>query len=162
MKLTRWVAVLCYGYIIGLLAWFGVWVFAIDAFWWMTVLNYVGLDLFWPAPLVLVWGLWGRRRWRVLPALLPVALLGYICWPYYLPHLTQGQPGGDLRVMTYNVLYSNSRFQAVAEVVKRYQPDLLALQEVQPQMMQELVQALHEQYPYFKMGTAQPYGTTAA
>jgi endonuclease/exonuclease/phosphatase family metal-dependent hydrolase len=64
--------------------------------------------------------------------------------------------------MTYNVLYSNSNYDAVANVIQTYRPDLIALQEVQPKMMSELTTRLGSVYPYSRMGHEHPYGTTAA
>ncbi len=40
-------------------------------------------------------------------------------------------------------------------------PDLVALQEVQPEMMSELEERLGNEYPYSLMGTQNDYGTTA-
>ncbi|MFN8426132.1 MAG: endonuclease/exonuclease/phosphatase family protein [Anaerolineales bacterium] len=42
-----------------------------------------------------------------------------------------------------------------------YKPDLVALQEVQPEMMSELEERLGDEYPYSLMGTQNDYGTTA-
>ncbi|MFT3894750.1 MAG: endonuclease/exonuclease/phosphatase family protein [Anaerolineales bacterium] len=63
--------------------------------------------------------------------------------------------------MTYNVLYSNFDYDAVADVVLTYQPDLVAMQEVQPEMMSTLQERLADVYPYSLMGTVDNYGTTA-
>lgn len=63
--------------------------------------------------------------------------------------------------MTYNVLYSNTDYDAIANVILTYQPDLVALQEVKVEMMDALKDRLVNDYPYSLMGTENDFGTTA-
>lgn len=67
----------------------------------------------------------------------------------------------DLSVMTYNVLYSNLDYDAVANVILTHHPDLVALQEVLPEMMSALEERLADEYPYSIHGTNKYYGVTA-
>ena len=49
----------------------------------------------------------------------------------------------------------------MANVILTHRPDLIALQEVQPDMMGALKERLEEEYPYSLMGFRKQYGTTA-
>jgi endonuclease/exonuclease/phosphatase (EEP) superfamily protein YafD len=82
--------------------------------------------------------------------------------PYVIPQFAKtADVEPALKVMTYNVLYSNLGYDSVANVVLTYQPDLVAMQEVQPEMMSALQERLAEVYPYSLLGTVDNYGTTA-
>ena len=147
-----------------LLIWFGLWLTIGDGFWWLTLLNRLVPYLFVPAPVLILPALLNRQRWLILALLIPAALFIFLYQPYLIPRPTQAQAGeaAGLKVMTYNVLFSNSNYQAVANVILTYQPDLVALQEVQPEMIDELVKRLADAYPYHLMGHHNQYGTTAA
>ena len=69
--------------------------------------------------------------------------------------------GDPLTIMTYNVLYSNLDYDAVASVILTHRPDLVALQEVLPAMMTALQERLADEYPYSIHGTNHDYGVTA-
>lgn len=149
-------------YVEFLLIWFVLWLIpGGDRFWWMSVLNSVPLYLFLPLPLCILVAALLRNRALVVITLLPLVIFSTLFGAYYRPKLAQGEAGTDLRVMTYNVLFSNEAYDAVTQVILSQQPDLVALQEVQPQMMQELQQRLQTIYPYMQMAAANPYGTTA-
>lgn len=62
--------------------------------------------------------------------------------------------------MTYNVLFKNENYDAVAKNILTYEPDFVALQEVQPAMFAALVQRLQHKYPYSAMATEHHLGTT--
>jgi vancomycin resistance protein VanJ len=72
-----------------------------------------------------------------------------------------GRGGQLLRVMTYNVLYSNEDYDSVSNVILTHRPDLVALQEVVPEMMRALVERLQDVYPYYVAGTYKDFGETA-
>lgn len=149
-------------YVEFLLIWFVLWLIpGGDRFWWMSVLNSVPLYLFLPLPFCILVAALLRNRVLVVITLLPLVIFVTLFGAYYRPKLAQGEAETDLRVMTYNVLFSNEAYDAVAQVILSQQPDLVALQEVQPQMMQELQQRLQAVYPYRQMAAVNPYGTTA-
>jgi endonuclease/exonuclease/phosphatase (EEP) superfamily protein YafD len=142
--------------------WFALWLVVRDGWWWLALLNRVAVYMFVPVPLMALLAVANRLRWVVGTALLPPLIFGALFWPYVIPRRAHALTGSTLRVMTYNVLYSNTDYNAVAGIIQTYQPDLIALQEVQPEMMEALIERLGTAYPYFLMGTEHPYGTTAA
>jgi endonuclease/exonuclease/phosphatase (EEP) superfamily protein YafD len=149
-------------YTISILLWFGSWLLVGDATWWLTILNRFALFLFVPIPMLLVLGLYIRRYKGTVLLLVPAVIFGGLYYPYLLPRAaTPVDSTAELKVMTYNVLYSNSDYDAVANVIQRYHPDLIALQEVQPAMMAALEKRLADDYPFALMGTEDDHGTTA-
>lgn len=151
------------GYVTAIVVWFGLWLAIKDGWWWLTVLNRYAPHLFLPAPFILLLAAVSRqRRLAIIAALVPLLIFGWLYWPYLIPRPVQTTSRPTLRVMTFNVLYTNTDYEAVAEVVLKYQPDLVALQEVQPEMMQRLQERLRQEYPYSLMGVEHPYGATAA
>ena len=154
--------VLIIAYSVLITMWFAAWLIVGDSNWWLTLLNRVVPFLFIPVPLFLIWGISSRRIKLLTPLLIPCLIFAWIYRPYLFPKPAQSfDQGTQLRVMTYNVLFSNLEYDAVANVVLAYQPDLVALQEVQPEMMDALEERLADDYPYFLMGTENTYGTTA-
>jgi len=151
------------GYAIFILAWFVLWLTIGDANWWLVLLiNRIVPYLFVPALLILAWIIVSRRFKLAITLIVPGLIFAWLYHPYLFPK--PAQPFGqspELRVMTYNVLFSNMDYDAVANVVLTYQPDLVALQEVQPEMMNALEERLADDYPYYFMGTENTYGTTA-
>lgn len=148
-------------YVIALFFWFGLWLWLGDSFWWLTMLNRVVPFLFLPAVLLFLVGLWRRSLPQIGWALLPLVLFIALYRPYLRP--TQSGPGETavVRIMTFNVLFSNAKYERVAKLIQAYEPDLVALQEVQPRMMRQLQKQLQAEYPYSVMAPRLPYGTTA-
>lgn len=162
MKFSSKFSVLVSIYAISLLIWFILWLTIGDGFWWMTYLNPIFPYLFVPVPVFLTWAIVTRQHRTLVPLLAPVLIFGWLYHPYLFPRcrrVAEAKP--DLTVMTYNVLYSNTRYNHVADVILLYHPDLIALEEVQPEMMAALRFRLAEEYPYSIMGTENNFGTTA-
>ncbi|MBX3060126.1 MAG: endonuclease/exonuclease/phosphatase family protein [Anaerolineae bacterium] len=158
MNERRW-GVVTAVYLALMAMWFGLWWLTADRFWWLVMVNRVVPYLFVPA-LVLPVIFLVKRRWRLaVMAGLPLLIFVWLYWPYLLPQ--RSEPGtAVLRVMSYNVLFSNHDVDGVARVIKTYAPDLVALQEVQPRMMAQLQERLAAEYPYALMGTPNDFGTT--
>ena len=148
-------------YVLFITLWFSLWWLFGDGTWWLVVLNYFRLELFYPAPLILILALLSRRRSLIAASLLPFIFLLWMFWPYFIPRPALTDAPTQLRVMTFNVLFENEAYDAVSDVIKAYQPDIIALQEVQPEMMGALHKRLVEIYPYSQMSSENPYGTTA-
>ena len=154
--------VLCFIYVVLIAAWYVLWLTVGDGNWWLTLVNRTVPYLFLPVPLTLMRALVCRDFKDLLPLLFPVLIFLNLYYPYLLPKLVQ-QDANDaqLRVMTFNVLYSNRDYDAVVNVILTYRPDLVALQEVQPEMMKALEERLKEAYPFSRMADEHDYGTTA-
>lgn len=141
--------------------WFGLRPVLGDSVWWMALLNNLAAFLFVPLPLVVVGALASRRPWLIVNSLVPLAIFAWLYTPLMMPRLAGDDRPADVRVMTYNVLFSNTDYRAVANVIRSQKPDLVALQEVQPAMMLNLINQLRDLYPYSSLGVENSYGTTA-
>ena len=149
-------------YAILILAWFVSWLTVGDANWWLILLNRIVPYLFISVPLFLVWGIYTRQFKPAVVLLVPSLIFIWIYHTYLFPRFSQpDQTESQLTVMTYNVLFSNLEYDAVANVVLTYQPDLVALQEVKVEMMDALKDRLQNDYPYSLIGTKNNFGTTA-
>lgn len=149
-------------YILFLCVWFLLWQTVGDGPWWLTILNRIVPYLFLPVPVFLVWLVrTGEYKLSAL-LILPVLIFSFVYHPYLLPKFSKSAPpDADLSVMTYNVLYSNLDYDAVAHIILRYHPDLVALQEATPEMMDALKDRLANEYPYSLHATRNHDGMTA-
>jgi endonuclease/exonuclease/phosphatase (EEP) superfamily protein YafD len=153
---------LLYLYILFVCVWFFLWLTIGDGTWLLTLLNRVVPYLFLPVPLFLAWLMRTREYKLAALLILPLSIFGNLYHPYMFPQFAK--PDGiksDLTVLTYNVLFSNFDYDAAANVVLTYHPDLVALQEVEPQMMSALKERLGSEYPYSILGTHNYHATTA-
>jgi endonuclease/exonuclease/phosphatase (EEP) superfamily protein YafD len=151
-----------YIYVFLISAWFLLWLLKGDGFWWLTVLNRIVPYLFLPVLLFLFWLVRFREYKFTALLILPVSIFAFLYHPYIFPKPSKPAISDDaLTVMTYNVLYSNLDYDAVANVILTHRPDLVALQEVLPAMMSALQDRLADEYPYSIHGTNHDYGVTA-
>jgi endonuclease/exonuclease/phosphatase (EEP) superfamily protein YafD len=142
--------------------WFASWLTVGDATWWLVIINRIVPYLFVLTPLLLIWGIFSRRLRSSIVLVVPFLIFVWMYYPYLLPKsLSPVGNRSQLSVMTYNVLFSNSNYEAVADVILTYSPDLVALQEVTGEMMDSLEELLVSQYPFSQIGTDNDYGTTA-
>ncbi len=147
-------------YVSLLAGWFAAWLIVGDGTWWLILLNRIVPYMFIPGLLLLL-SVLVARKFRLLFLLsVPGIIFLILYYPYVLPTVVAEKPS-DLSVMTYNVQYKNFNYDAVANVILTYHPDLVALQEVQPAMMEFLEAHLKDVYPYSMMGEVDAYGTTA-
>ncbi|MBK9926988.1 MAG: endonuclease/exonuclease/phosphatase family protein [Anaerolineales bacterium] len=154
-------SILVTGYVILIMAWFVSWLVVGDANWWLVLVNRLVPYLFIPVPILLFWSIRSRKYRDIVLLLIPALIFVWLYRPYVFPkNLQSGSSDGQLRVMTYNVLFSNFDYDAVANIVLVYEPDLVALQEVKPEMMDALKDRLAGKYPYSVFGTENDYGTT--
>lgn len=159
-KLKAAVAWGTYAYVIGLAIWLLLWLTIKDGHWLLVLVHRFAPYLFIPVPILLA-PLLPLRQWKPAAALLFPALLFVTFYaPYIVPKPAIDQPT-TFTVLTYNVLLSNTQYDAVARVILSQRPDLVALQEVQPEMMAELDRLLADEYPYKLMGNVHQWGTTA-
>ncbi len=89
------------------------------------------------------------RRRRLLIALsVPTVFVVFTYAPLFLPRLGSAPSAGlPIKVMSYNVMNRNQNVATMAEVIKRERPDILMLQEIQPQETQTLLYMLRNLYP---------------
>jgi endonuclease/exonuclease/phosphatase (EEP) superfamily protein YafD len=119
--------------------------------WWMAdifsqfTVQYVLLLV----PIVIV--MMVLRHWRsALLLTLPLMVNGWLVRDYVpgFPEPLNDRPrSGQLRIMTQNVLTSNTRYQELCHEIERFGPDVIALQEVD-QLWMDALSGLQKEYPY--------------
>lgn len=109
-----------------------------------TAWFHLGLGL----TLVAIWAAWGRHRGLVLATLAPVLVTIGPDLLRYLPRRPPPIAGPPCTIMHFNLLYANSRTAAAVAEIRRVNPDLLVLQEYDPQWDATLYPALAEDYPF--------------
>lgn len=108
--------------------------------------QYLALSLFSAA------GFAAFRAWRWLAASLPGVLLNAFLVVPMLALTTAGQAAGNahnFRVLLANVLYNNSNYEAVKELVRSENPDVIVLQEATETWVAAM-QDLRITWPYFR------------
>ena len=151
-----------YSYILFVCVWFFLWQTVGDGPWWLTILNRIVPYLFLPVILFLAWLVRTGEYKFIAILILPVSIFSFLYHPYVIPKFSKSSsPDVDLSVMTYNVLYNNFDYDAVAHIILRYRPDLVALQEATPEMMDALKDRLANEYPYSMHATRNHDGMTA-
>lgn len=93
--------------------------------------------------------------------MIPVVVIGLAHLPYLRPNFHQASLEPDLRVMTFIILNQNSDFESVAQLIERYEPDVVALQEVTEEAKTAPTSRLADSFPHLVVGAPNPGGTTA-
>jgi endonuclease/exonuclease/phosphatase family metal-dependent hydrolase len=100
----------------------------------------------------LVIALLGRCRWLAGGVLLLMLIFGMHYGPLLTPRLSQAKAGGGadvLRVMTFNVHYSNHNAPGIADLIRAESPDVIAMQEMSEGLQLLLLPELAAEYPYY-------------
>lgn len=120
---------------------------------WLAVRlgNYFAPWLFMGLVPALIVALLGRRRWLGVATL--VALLLFAGRYSYLfiprPQPVSAETNVDqLKVMTFNVHYSNRNAEDIANLIRAEKPDIIALQEVTEELADSLLPELASDYPH--------------
>lgn len=128
--------------------WLGRWAWG-DQIWLLAVLNSFPAWLFAPLPLVVGLAALSRRRMTWAAASAPALLWLVLFGGRFLPQTQQVEAtGADLRVMAFNVLYTNEDVDSMVAVIRTAEPDLIALPELRPGMDVALAAQLGSTYPY--------------
>lgn len=129
----------------GLHRWFG------DSVWWLALLNSFVPYLFLPLVLLLPICLFCRSRscWAgvVLPGLIFVGLYGQLFLPDWSALATAADTT-SLTVMTFNIWGGSQSPETAQVILDNGSPDIVALQELTPDMAEVLLEKVGEEYPY--------------
>mgnify|MGYP005846377857 CR=1 FL=1 len=100
-----------------------------------------------PLPLLVLNAIW-RRQWRSLAWLaVPCFLFLFDYGMLFLPRGST-EPGLPLRVMTANLLATNTEVGELGQAVVEQDPDVVAVQELSPRLAAALGERLSGDYPY--------------
>lgn len=136
-------------YALALWGWAGAWRLWGDRWVWLFVLNTFAPFLFVPLPFLILFAVRLRRRVLGVSACAGVVLWGLLYAELWLPQ-TVSAPAGETRltVMTYNLLVGNHHFDQVRQTIGASDADVVAFQELTPQVAAMIQQELRADYPY--------------
>lgn len=159
--LGRLFSVVAYTYTAAIVVWMSAW-FLFEGNHGLRVLfsHYGGWLLILVLPLILI-ALVARRRHELLALVLPLVFLLYLAFPYLRPVSATEYDSADISVMTFNVLFKNTNFGRIESHLTTYQPDLVALQEVNNELFSFLNERLGNQYPHSLKSDDPDYSATA-
>jgi vancomycin resistance protein VanJ len=114
--------------------------------------NYFAPWLFMALAPALGVALLARRTWLARLVLLLALIFGVRYFPLLVPRLSVLRAEADateLRVMTFNVHYDNRDARGIADLIRTEAPDIIALQELSPELADSLRREMLREYPYF-------------
>jgi endonuclease/exonuclease/phosphatase (EEP) superfamily protein YafD len=137
-------------YAITMLLWWSLHSWLGDSVWWLALLNsfvpYLFLPIVLLLPICLFCRSWSCWAGVVLPTLVFVGLYGQLFLPGWSAPVATGNI--PLTVMTFNV-WGGSQSQQTAQVIlDNGSPDIVALQELTPEMAEVLLEEVGKEYPY--------------
>ncbi len=140
--------------------WFVLHLWLGDTVWWLALLSTFAPFFFTPLVLLLPACLIWRQRALWGGAVLPLAIFLWLYGGLFLP--TRSVPAGEgkpITVMSFNVWgYSHSKETARA-ILADGTPDVVALQELSPEMASVLIEEIGDVYPYHVLSIgARAYG----
>ena len=155
--------VLLWTYIGLIWIWFALRLVFFDQIWWLSLLNTNAFYLLIPVIIFLPIAIKLRLKRKIskyiiagliLPGVLFIYFFGYLLIPPQVKskllareNLSSIESQPQFRAMTFNVLFKNKNYSKIVETIRSSNPDLIALQETQPDHIQALKQILTE-YPY--------------
>ena len=137
---------------LGLAAWNFLRIYPGDRWLLVRLGNYFAPWLFIAVALGLVVALLAHRPWLTRVVLLLTLIFIARYWPLLVPRpplLSAGNDASELQVMTFNVNYANRNASDIAELIRAESPDVIAMQELVPDLANSLQAELESEYPYF-------------
>jgi endonuclease/exonuclease/phosphatase (EEP) superfamily protein YafD len=137
------------------IAWIALNLLCGDRWWWLFLLNSLSEYLFFLLPLPVAVALTTRRR-EIVVGLAGVVLVGvFLYGGLFLPSLDLDPVSGpQITVMTSNVLGYNSHPEGVISSIRASDADVVALQELNPEIAEAIRHELYDEYPYQELTPA--------
>lgn len=147
-KATVTLAVVLYA--MPVVAWLVARILEGESLWAVGYMNAVGIWWFAPLLVLLPVALVVRARQAIIISLvLVLPFLWFYGWDFLpgLPRSTSEETV-TLRVMTFNTLFANGDFEGVLARIRESDPDVIAIQELSPEMDNAITSAFAESHPY--------------
>ena len=126
--LWQWLVV---GYAVLIALWHAVRVLLRDRLWPLAIINTAAEYLAVPLLPLVVIALISPRRWSLLGVLvIPALVFLWLFGELFLPRSQSAPAGPRLKIMTYNVLFSNEDFDAIANSIRAASPDIIGFEEL--------------------------------
>ncbi|MBD2081111.1 endonuclease/exonuclease/phosphatase family protein [Leptolyngbya sp. FACHB-17] len=161
---SRLLSITGWSYLVSLLLWLSFRLLFFDRFWWLALLNTIAPYLFLPLVILLPLALWHRRRTLFFGMILGCLLLVMWVQPrlHFFSKAVPTTPAGSLlKVMTFNILWSNQDYDKIAQMIRQTKPDLIGVQELQPNQLSNLLKAIAPDYPHHTIHPVDLFHTVA-
>ncbi|MCB0163485.1 MAG: endonuclease/exonuclease/phosphatase family protein [Anaerolineae bacterium] len=98
---------------------------------------------------LLVTGLVVGPNLQWLSAFFLLLILGWPFFPLFIPRFVSSElvRSAPIKVMSYSVCSDNQQTSAVVQIIRQIRPDLILLQEVEPELFEVLQHELVDLYP---------------
>lgn len=147
-------------YAVVVVIWFFLHSWVGDTIWWLALLNSFTPFFFLPLLLLVPACILFKRRFLSVSAIVPALLFVLLYGCQFLPSWPVSKGRGDkpLTIMSFNVWGgSRSKETAWAIVDNGVVPDIVALQELTPDMATVVVEELGDTYPYRVLDPGEQY-----
>ncbi len=145
----RWLVAACWVYFTILFSWCLLYFASGDRISAVALINNLAVYLFFPVlPVAFVAPFLGRRE--IWAGWIVAALVFGVLWgELFVPDLRARRTEADvLTVMTYNVLARHAQTDPILDVILAEEPDVVFVQELNPQVARAFQAELQSQYPY--------------
>jgi len=121
-----------------------------DQFWPLALANTATEYLFVPLPLFIILTIW-KQRWRLfVPLSIPIIAFAALFGELFLPSFASPETDElSITAMSFNVLYKNQMYDAIASSIHAASPDLIGLQELTEPNAIHIINLLKDEYPYY-------------
>ncbi|MBX3059813.1 MAG: endonuclease/exonuclease/phosphatase family protein [Anaerolineae bacterium] len=119
-----------------------------DAYWVLAILNTGAMYCFAPLPFLAAPVIWSRHKGAIASLLVPVAAFFLLWGTLMIPAPATATASPSLRIMTFNVLISNTNTDKLARAIAAARPDVIGLQELSPRIAPVIRERFAEEYPY--------------
>ncbi len=137
-------------YLIFIAVWLAARTVYEDRWWWLFLLNAGTPYLLLPLPLVFLFALIVRRPFAIAFSLLLLVPGAPLLAAPWMPSITSdvASQSSAFSVMTFNINGGNDRPDRVIAAIRLAQPDIVALQELNPDIAAALERDLKNEYPH--------------
>jgi len=146
LSILGWLVIL---YAFCMAVWLLLRLILFDQFWPLALVNTAAEYLFVPLPILIILIIW-KRRWRLfLPLSIPIIIFVALFGRLFLPSFASTEENeSTITAMSFNVLYTNKTYDAIADSVNAASPDLAGFQELTQPNAAQIINLLKDEYPH--------------
>lgn len=139
-------------YFAMLFAWLAAYMLSGDQIPFLAAINMLAVYFFFPLPLIVLTALFLQRTDIWIATALAVGIFAWFWGGLFIPKNASEPgnpgPGPTLKVMTYNLLGHHNFAEPILANIRAENPDLVLLQELNPQLAAAIQDDLMAAYPY--------------
>jgi len=97
-----------------------------------------------------------QQKTLFLASLLAALLIFIRFVPMFIMNSPSSPTGPTFKIMTFNLYKHNTNLEGIVSTIEEEDPDIIALQELVPNVAERLLTELEERYPYHTLRSDQP------